>query len=159
MRGYRDAAVDVADDEVHLVIFPADALCVLVGSSAQVKRVGCGCPVDALDSGDPGNVLELVYDDRVYHEQPSAELVVEDLCHLDTQHARVVYAALCRTDIGDEPVIYFVCAAFDGVARAASSDDRIDAGQVNIVVGEPFPDHFYSVIKLVVYRGKSLEDR
>ena len=159
MRGDRDATVNVADDEVHLVVFPAYALSVLVGSRAQVERVGSRGPVDALYARDPGNVLELVYDDRVYHEQPSAKLVMELLCHLDAQHARVVNAALCRTDIGDESVVDFVCAAFDGVARTASSDDRIDACQVDVVIGEPLPYDFHTVVQLVVDRLESFEDR
>ena len=129
-----DTAVDVADDKVHLVIFPAYALCILVSCGTEVEGVCCRCSVYALNACDPCNVLILINNDGVDHEKSSAELVVELLCHLYAEHTGVVNTALCLTDIIYKSVVYFVCAAFDGVAGAASSDDGVNTSQIDVVI-------------------------
>ena len=154
----RDAAVDVADDKVHFVIFPAYALSIFVSCGAEVESVCCRCSVYALNTRDPCNVLIFINNDGVYHEKSSAELVVELLCHLYTEHAGVINAAFCLADIVNKPVVNFIRATLNGIARAASANDRINACKVDIIVGQPLSYVFHTVIKLVVDCREVLQD-
>ena len=159
-----DATVDMAHDEVVVLIGDALLLAVVPGNGLEVERVADRFAIHAAHARDARLVAELVDDGRVHHQGDAAIALVHALRHLHAQHGGVVEAALAGTRVGDEPIVDRVDAAFHGIAPAAAPDDGIDPGQVDPVGREEVVEHLHAVVELVVdgaeraQRGRVVEN-
>ena len=77
MGGDSDAPVDVADDEIAVLVFFAHGLGVDGGDALLVQHMGLGPAVDPGDAGGPGVVAELVHVGGIHGVHFSAEFFAQ----------------------------------------------------------------------------------
>ena len=150
MRRHRYAAVDMADDEVAVLVPLSHPFCVGPGCRLQVQSMGNRPPVDPLQSCNTRIIAELVDNRRIHHDHDSAVFLMHLVRHLDAQHGRVVQPALGRSCVRNQPLIDLVYASRHRVAASASADNRIDAGQVDVILLQEIVDNLHAVIQLII---------
>ena len=158
VRRHGNAAVDVADDQVAVLIALAQAARMPPRRLLEVERMADGRPVHAAHAGHARQVAQLVDNRRVHHQHQAAVFLMQRPRHLHTEHGGMVQSAPGLARILDELVVDVVHAAEDGITAAAAAYDRIDAVQIDLPVAQEFMDDRHPVIELVVDRRESQQD-
>ena len=158
VRRHGNAAVDVADDQVAVLIALAQAARMPPRRLLEVERMADGRPVHAAHTGHARQVAELIDDRWVHHQHQAAVFIMQHPGHLHTEHGSMVQSAPRLARVLDELVVDVVHAAEDGITAAAAAHDRIDAVQIDLPVAQEFMDDRHPVIELVVDRRESQQD-
>ena len=154
VRSDGDAAVDMADDQVAVLVALAHRPRVAARRLLEVERMGDRRAVDAARAGHARQVAQLVDDGRIHHQHQAAVFLVQRFGHLHAEHRRVIQPAARLPRVADERVVNRIDAALDGAASAAAADNRVDAVQINPMLPEKPVDDVHPVIELVVDRRK-----
>ena len=133
--GDGDAAADVADDEIAVLIALAQRLAGMAdGGLLQVQRVQMGGAVDALDAGHAGQILELVGVGRVHDHGLRPEAAGKLVGQLGPQRRRVHHAVCAGAGVLEHHVVDLVDAALDVHKAAAAPDEHVHALQGDVVL-------------------------
>ena len=148
--GHRDAAVDVRDDEVAVLVPAADLLGVELGHGLLVQAVRVRKAVHPLDAREPRVVVELVHGRGIEREGGLPELLRE----LPREHHPELGGVLRTVKALDGVVIDILVNVYDaarlGVRAAAAADERVDRMGIHALRLEHVEDHFAPEGHLVV---------
>ncbi|CDB86847.1 unknown [Firmicutes bacterium CAG:170] len=75
MRGDGNAAAEVQDDQIHVLVGFAKGLCRFARDGFLVERVEEALALDALEAGDAGKLRQLVNTDRIDEEGGNAQRI------------------------------------------------------------------------------------
>ena len=149
----RDAAADVADDKVHLLVLFAQGLGIADADFLLVQGVDTALAVDTLQAGDAGNVDELIDIRRVDDERLAAVLLGKGAGKLCAQHGRVLDREAC-VGVLIQLIVDRVGAARAVDKAAAAPDESVYAFQRLARLGHCVQDHLFAVGDLVVDLGE-----
>ena len=157
MGGDGDAAINMADDEVQLLIGVSQLFRMALCRFLDTQRMRNGMPVDAADACNPGQIRELVDDRGIERQDASAIFFLHLTGKLHAEIGHMIETALLELCILNHLIIDFIDAAGHGVGTAATADNGIKAGKIQMVVPDKLPYDLVAIRKLIVDGVKGLQ--
>ena len=137
-----------AESQIRCAIWGSNAAKINMELVENGKKIVAVCDISPYAKGG-------TYSLSIRHVEAAGEGDLMNLIrHLDAKHGGMVQATLCRPGIFNQALVYLIDAARNRIAAAASSDNRINSIQVNMILLQELMNHFHAVIQLVIDRRK-----
>ena len=154
-----DAAIDMGDDKITILIVLAQGLRVGLGDGLGIENVGMGRAIEAADAGEAGIITILIHIGGI--EGVGGAMVGEG--ELPGEHDAQLGGVLAATDGSDGILIELPVDGCDagglGAGAAAATDEDIDLHRVEMLLGEEIQDYLIAEGNLVIDMGILEEDR
>ena len=131
MGGDGDAAADVADHKIAVLIALSHGCSVTDSGLLQVQGMEVDIPVNALDAGDSGAEGQLIGIGRIHHKAGLAILLGEASCQLGSQLSRMLHTIGAPDGMIQQHIIDLIGAALHCQQTAASAHKGIHGGKVD----------------------------